>query len=94
VYTVAALDTTKGTLTVLEVKVEAKTQEKAMQAVADRSQSQPVIARKGDFHLVAWLANSTRAKRFRQRTMPVTESEDVTVSDELFVSAEAHAAES
>lgn len=83
VYTVAVIDSQERTLRVIDAHVEAKTQDKAMDAVDARADEW--LERPSEhYQLVAWLANSTRSRKFKRRTMPVTESAPVEVTEDFF----------
>jgi hypothetical protein len=93
IYTVARLEPLTGKLVVVAREVPAKTQEKAMDAVdADGGGFEP-----GDkttqYQLIAWLAGSTRSKRYTRKVVTVSDSEQVAISDDLFRPAESHPAE-
>lgn len=87
VYTVARLEPMSGKLIVVELAVSAKTQEKAMDAVAAAGGGLEAGDSASQFTLVAWLAGSTRAKKFTRRTVPVTESEHLEIAGGLFTPA-------
>lgn len=92
IYTVARLEPLTGKLVVVARAVTAKTQEKAMDAVAEDGGGIAPEDKTTQYRLVAWLAGSTRSKQFTRKTVTVNESEPVEITDDLFKPAESHAA--